>query len=349
MKQICNLIVVLFIPLFVMASDVKYAHEKEKTISKTFETSAEALTQISNSYGNINVYLWNENKVAIQVKIKVSGNNEAKVIERLNGISAAIDGNASKVSAKTTFSEKNWSTNNMNYEINYIVKIPRNGNINLTNKYGNIAVENLNGTATIDCQYGSVTLGTFKNKSNSITLAYSQNSSIEFIENVQLKSSYSKIDCKQANQVTFNGNYNTFTTQNTKILQMATNYTKVTAKNIQKLAVDGNYLTLNFGEISQSATIDSNYSNIQMTMTSKTDQLLINGNYSHSKISCAPDAVFDFDFMVGYGSFKEELGLKYTEKYEKNTSKSYSGYFNNPGKSKIKITTNYGNIQLLKL
>lgn len=349
MKQICNAIILFFVPLFVLANDVKYAHEKEKTISKTFETSAEALTQISNSYGNINVYLWNENKVAIQVKIKVSGNNEAKVIERLNGISAAIDGNASKVSAKTTFSGKNWSTNNMNYEINYIVKIPRNGSINLTNKYGNIAAENLNGTATIDCQYGSVTLGTFKNKSNSITLAYSQNSSIEFIENVQLKSSYSKIDCKQANQVTFNGNYNTFSSQNTKTLQMATNYTKVHVKNSQKISVDGNYLTLNFGEISQSATVDSNYSSIQMTMTSKTDQLLINGNYSHSKISCAPDAAFDFDFMVGYGSFKEELGLKYTEKYEKNTSKSYSGYFNNPGKSKVKITTNYGNIQLLKL
>lgn len=349
MKQIYNLIVLFFVPLFVLANEVKYSHEKEKTISKTFETSAEALTQISNSYGNINVYLWNENKVAIQVKIKVSGYNEAKVTERLKVISATFDGNASKVSAKTTFSGKNWSTNNMNYEINYIVKIPRNGSINLTNKYGNIAVENLNGTASIDCQYGSVTLGTLKNKSNQITLAYSQNSSVEFIENVQLKCSYSKIDCKQANQVTFNGNYNTFTSQNTKTLQMATNYTKVNIKNSQKLSVDGNYLTLNFGEISQSATIDSNYSSIQMTMTNKTDQLLINGNYSHSKISCAPDAAFDFDFMVGYGSFKEELGLKYTEKYEKNTSKSYNGYFNSPGKSKLKITTNYGNIQLLKL
>ena len=60
-----------------------------------------------------------------------------------------------------------------------------------------------------------------------------------------------------------------------------------------------------------------------------------------------PAFAFDFAIAMNYGSFKDNLGVKYTDRTEKSTSKSYSGYHLSQGKSKINITTNYGSVQLL--
>jgi predicted membrane protein len=84
-----------------------------------------------------------------------------------------------------------------------------------------------------------------------------------------------------------------------------------------------------------------------LNTTNKTKNIIVNGNYSNTKIICAPEVPFDFDINLKYGGFKDQIGLKYSEKSEKNNSKNYSGYNISEGKSSISVTTNYGSVQLL--
>lgn len=348
MKTIFKLTLLLLIPLFSFANNEDEAISKEKSITKSFNVDANALLQTSNSYGNINVYLWDENKISIQVTIKVSGNNESNVIEKLNSIDVAFDASSSKVTAATTFENSNWKNgNNMNYEINYVIKIPKNGNIALVNKYGNITIDKLNGTSSITCQYGNINFGSFTNKTNNITLSYSKDSSIGSIEKLNLNSQYSQVEFQNVDYINIDGNYNTLNFQNVGTLNLSSNYTKINSKTIKKISVEGNYLTLKLGEIVNSLTLSSNYSDLQLSASSKTDAVKIIGNYTNSKITCTQDYAFDFDVSLKYGSFKSELDLKYSEKSEKNNSKFYSGYHNSQGKSKISVTTNYGSVQFL--
>lgn len=341
------LFLLVLIPKLIWAYDEKKAFNKEKSLSKTYEVNADALLNVTNKYGAINVYLWDENKISIQVNITVSGNKEDKVNELLKAIDVSFQGNSSKVSATTELNTKNGSGNNISYEINYVVKIPRNGSIDLVNKYGNIAIDKLNGSSIIECKYGSLTLGQFTNKSNTITLAYSPSTTINSIDKLSLKSQYSTVEIGKANQLSINGNYNTFIFQSIENLNIASNYTKIKATSLTKSTINGNYLTVKLGEIKNATAINSNYSDIYLDANSKTNSILIDGNYSHSKITCASDFAFDFAIAMNYGSFKDNLGVKYTDRTEKSTSKSYSGYHLSQGKSKINITTNYGSVQLL--
>lgn len=348
MKNIYKLLFfVALLPKVGFASDEKHDYNKEKNISKTYSVNDDAQVKITNSYGNINVYLWDENKISIQVNIKVSGNNEKKINERINTIDVDFATTMNKVSAETIFTTKEWKSSNISYEINYVVKIPKNGSIDLNNKYGNISVDKLNGSSNIECKYGSLILGQFNNKNNNITIAYAPNSSINSIDKVNLQSQYSEIDFQKVNHINIDGNYNTFNFQGIGVLNLSSNYTKINAKSIQKVAVDGNYLTLKLGEIGSSLIVNSNYSDIQLSASNKTDVITINGNYSNSKITCSSDFAFDVNVNLKYGSFTDNVGLKYTEKSEKNTSKTYVAYHNSQGKSKINITTNYGSVQLL--
>lgn len=348
MKNIFKIVLTLLIlPHFGFAEEGIHAYDKEKNISKTYTVNDDALVKITNSYGNVNVYLWDENKISIQVNIKVSGNNEKKINERLNSIDVDFDATMSIVAAETMFTTKEWKGNNISYEINYVIKIPRNGSVDLNNKYGNISVDKLNGSSAIECKYGSIILGQFNNKTNNISIAYSPNSSINSIDKINLQSQYSEIDFQKVNAINIEGNYNTFNFQNVGVLNLSSNYTKISSKSIQKVVIDGNYLNLKLGEIGTSLIINSNYSDIQAGASNKTDAITINGNYTNSKISCSSDYTFDIILNLKYGSFTDNVGLKYTQKSEKNTSKSFIGYHITTGKSKINITTNYGSVQLL--
>jgi len=343
-----QLFFLLFIPLFSFGFKIEDDNiTKVKTINKSFTVDLDAVLQTNNSYGNINVYLWDENKISIQVTIKVSGKNENKVTDKLNSIDVAFSSSSSKVSAATTFDSNGKSGNNINLEINYIIKIPKNGNVNLVNKYGDIAIEKLNGTSNIICQYGNVNLGNFTNKANNLSLSYSGNSSINTIEKLNLNSQYSDVEFQTVDQISITGNYNTFNFQNVGALAIASNYTKIYSKSVQKFTCEGNYLTLKLGEIGSAIALDSNYSDISFAATSKTKSISLSANYSNTKIMCPSDWAFDINIDLKYGNFKEDLGLKYSEKSEKNTSKSYSGYNISQGKSTITIKANYGNVQLL--
>jgi hypothetical protein len=348
MKTSYKLLLLLLIPILTFGINKEEAVSKEKNINKSFNVESDALLQTSNSYGNINVYLWDENKISVQVTIKVSGNNEKKVIEKLNSIDVTFDASASKVSAATTFENSNWKNgNNMNYEINYTIKIPKNGNIALVNKYGNITIEKLNGTSNITCKYGNLNLGDFNNKSNNITLSYSRDSTIGSIDKLNINSQYSQVEIQNVNQINSDGNYNDFTFHNVGSFVINSNYTKINSKSIQKFNCDGNYLTLKLGEIGSSLDINSNYSSITFNTTSKTKNISINANYTNTKIICPSEYSFDFDINVKFGEFKNQLELKYSEKSEKNNSKSYTGYHISQGKAKIYVATNFGSVQFI--
>jgi len=349
MKTLFNFFFYLCITLASYADNVvENSFVKEKNISKSYAVNPDGLVQISNSYGNIYLTLWDENKVSIQITIKVTGNNEKKVVEKMNSIDVVFDASSSKVSAITTFENTKNSSNNINYEINYTVKIPRNGSISLTNKYGNIEVPKLNGTSNIVCQYGDVNLGDFKNKTNTIKLSYSSNSTFESFDKMTLNCQYSHLTFQNINHIDIDGNYNTFNFQNVETLSIATNYSKIYSKSIQKFTCNGNYLTLKLGEIGNRLQINSNYSEINLASATQTKVISINGNYSNTKIICPPDVAFDFLVNLKYGNFKENLGVTYTEKAEKNASKSLTGYHINQGKTNITVNTNYGSLQLLK-
>ena len=76
------LVAFILLPMVALATDrgFKGKHTKEKTIHKEYNVNADALVKINNSYGNIDITTWSENRVVIDVKITTNGNNEEKVI-----------------------------------------------------------------------------------------------------------------------------------------------------------------------------------------------------------------------------------------------------------------------------
>src|SRR5690606_33190327 len=148
------LLVLALFPLALCASDGKNGpngrYTKEKTINKNFEVNRDALLKVVNSYGNLTLASWDQDRIEIQVHIKTNGNNEERVQERLEEIRVDFQNNPSMVSATTRLGDNNrgwnWSwggRNKVSVQVNYTIKLPVKKNINLSNDYGGIFLDRI--------------------------------------------------------------------------------------------------------------------------------------------------------------------------------------------------------------
>src|SRR5690606_22134586 len=124
---------IIMIPVISFANNdlPRGKYTKEKTIKKEFPVNMDALLKVNNSYGNLNITSWTEDRILIEVHIKTTGDKEDKVQQKLDDITIVVEATKATVSATTNFttSNKSWSWgwgsgHNGNMQVNYTIKVP---------------------------------------------------------------------------------------------------------------------------------------------------------------------------------------------------------------------------------
>ncbi|QAA80584.1 hypothetical protein EI546_02045 [Aequorivita sp. H23M31] len=354
MKPIFKLLLMLLLPALAFAGPEKFTgkYTKEKTIKKEYTVNADAELKIENSYGNIDIVSWNENRISIEISIKTNGDNENDTEKRLNEISVDFSGNSSLVTAKTIISSnKGWNffgskSNNVSMEINYIIKMPITNSVNLNNSYGAITINELKGNAKIKCEYGQLIIGDLRGGNNSLSFDYTNKSSIGYIKTGVIKANYSGFILRKADDIKLNGNYNNIEILDVKKLSYNCDYGKITIDKIQDLIGKGNYLTSKIGAVTGSAIMNSNYGNISIEkLSSSMKSLSVTSGYTQLKIGFERNLDFNFSINTSYANFKGENLVNVTNSSKDGTNKMYSGYHGSPSSSNvININSNYGNV-----
>ncbi|MFH6991498.1 hypothetical protein [Flavobacterium sp. FlaQc-48] len=351
MKKHYNILILfILIPFLGFSNDDTFV-AKEKNIKKTFIVNSTAGIDIDNKYGNITVSTWDENKIDLDITIKVSGANENWVNERLSSIDVDITALKSLVSAITNIGNSSLKSkgSSNSFEINYVIKIPKNGTVKLNNKYGNITTVNLESTTDISCKYGKIILGKLNGDSNRIEIGYSQNSSIDYIKNGSIEARYSGIKINEAGNLNLDANYTDVSLQEGQNIKCKGNYGSFKFQKINSLVGTSNYLTIAIAEISNNLTIDGTYSKLNVeSMTEKSKNVNINTGYTNISLGYNANFAFDFDINTKYGNIKNDSSLDVLVSEIKSSSKKISGYNKKKGQNKVIITSNYGNVTLIK-
>lgn len=354
MRKLYNLIILLFlIPSLGFSNGDKFAHTKQKNIKITYLVNPDVSLSITNSYGSITIMTWDEDKIDLDVTIKASSNNENWVNQRLSDINIDINALKSIVSATTIIeSSKNKNGSNNNFEINYILKIPKNStNVNLINKYGSIIIADLslNTSTNINCKYGKLILGKLNGTNNTIQMDYCNNSNINYFNGGSITAKYSDLNIEQLNQLELTSDYTNLFVQEAKQIKYNSKYSKIIIQNIKVLDGLGNYLKIKIGNLNDNLKINTKYSDIAINnVTAIAHDVAILSNYSNVSLIYDENYTFDFDIAVRYANFKYENDLSFTNREETINSKKYNGYYKKKGSNTIKIASDYGNVSLIK-
>ena len=352
--QFKALILLVMLPLFALAStNIDGKHTKKKVINKEYSVSANAMLKINNSYGNIDIVTWNENRIVFEITITTTGNDEEKVQEKLNGIDVEFEASSNSVSAKTKFNKsKSWwgGKNKVKMEINYIVKIPITNSVTLNNDYGNINIASLKGQANINCDYGRITTKELFADNNSITFDYSNNCYFEFIKSGKINADYSGFTVAKANALDINADYTNSKVEIVDDVIYNCDYGNIEIGKANNIVGDGDYLTALFGDVYKNIKLNADYGAIKIDrMNESAEDVVIDSDYVNIKIGYASGYNFNFDFNLSYGSLKGDDGLEFSNKETKSTSKKYRGYHgNSTSGNTIKIHSSYGGVSLNK-
>jgi len=352
------LLFLLLIPTLLFATngtiDGKYT--KEKKINKEYNVNADAGLKVSNSYGNIDIITWNENRTVIEVVIKTSGNDEDKVQKRLDEITVDFSANASLVTAKTMFKNKNksWSfwgkKNKVSVEVNYIIKMPITNSVDLNNNYGAISLNKLEGVAKINCDYGQIIIGELLGENNYLNFDYTTKSTIEYIKSGKINADYSGFTVDKAERLDINADYTNSEILDVGHLNYNCDYGKVIVGKVNSLIGNGDYVNNRIDEVTESLDLNTDYGSIKVNRLSSTfKNAKIIGSYTGIKLGFDSDLSFNFDFKMSYASFNGDdlVTVKHSVKNKKD--KTYSGFHGseNSGNT-IKIHTSYGGVTLIK-
>lgn len=343
------LMLLLVLPCIAMAGNgIKGKYTKEKKIMKAYLVNDNCGLDINNKFGSIYVTTWDENKTAIDVVITVSGNNEDKVNKKLAAISIDFNATKSLVSASTSI-DNSANSNNISFEINYTIKIPKKGSIDLKNQYGPIITGKIYGKALIDCQYGDVNIDELNADGNSIMIQYCGSSKINYMRSGEVNVQYSSFNLGKAGTLKLHGQYTGMTIDEVQDLNYRTEYGDLNVRKTGKTSGSGDYSALRFGQVNGVFNATCNYGDVRIGSLDKSvKNVAINVTYTNVSVKYDENYAFDFEYRLEYGNLNGAAGLKFTEKNVRDTSASYKGYNRSSGVNRMYIKSEYGNISLGK-
>lgn len=330
---------------------------KEKKISKSYDVNSDATLKINNSYGNIDIVTWSENRIEFDITIKVTGNNSEKVDDRLNEIDVKFSTSKEWVAAETMFGKKkkswwNWGNNNkLKIEVNYRVKMPITNSVILNNDYGAINLDKIEGVAKINCDYGKITTKELMGDNNVINFDYSSNCYFEYIQSGKISADYSGFTVAKTKNLEINADYTKSIVEASENILYNCDYGSLKVDNVNNIEGNADYLTLRLGNVFKNADIKADYGSIKIDrMASKAGNININGDFTGITIGHDSAYNFTFNIMLEYASLRSSEGFNFINKEIKSSSKKYSGYYGseNSGNT-VTIDSEYGSVTFKRL
>ncbi len=352
-------ILLFILPMLLLAhnGEQKGKYTKEKTIKKEFNVNADVLLKVDNSYGNLNITSWNENRILIEVHIKTNGNSEEKVQQKLDEISVDFEASNSMVSARTDFNDNNsswgWNwgkKNNVNMQINYTIKLPIKSNVNLNNDYGSIILDRVDGHAKINCDYGRLDIGELRGRNNQLNFDYTSKSTIAYMNSGKISADYSGFTIEKAGDLDINADYTNSTVGEMGNLKYSSDYGKIEigeAKNVQGA---GDYINVQLGTIHGNVDIVADYGSLKIEKIAEdAGNIKLTTDYTGIKIGYDPNYHFNFEIRTSYAGVSGKDDFETTISEEKNNSKYYQGHYGSASSgNSVSISSDYGGISFYK-
>lgn len=237
---------IVIIAFLAVSVSIQAQETLTKKIEKTFKLTNTGELHLDNKYGNVTINGWDENKATVTIAIKVTNKKKENAKTLIDRIEANIRTSSNYVSVVSEISEKNTSFfsryfnkvnpfefDKGNVEINYTIYLPINAEIDVTNKFGDVIIDNWTGklkanvehgdlwindnvtNANIDMKFGklrskSIAYGTINLKNGSIDIENSKdlllntsgtNIEIDSVTDLEIKSSKDEITIESLDNI----------------------------------------------------------------------------------------------------------------------------------------------------
>jgi len=336
--------VIFFSSSFLFAQD-----EFKKEFGKQFKVNESNVVQLVNKYGDMNIENWNEKSVDIKVVVSVRTSNKSKADNTFAKINISFKDEANLVSAITNIND---NINNTEFSIDYFVKMPKNINVDISNHYGNLFLDEVDGFATINVKYGNFTinkLGRQEEKpTNYINVGYSSGvCNVNECGWLKLESSYSKISIGNATALIIGSKYSSLKIKTCKSIVTESKYDHpFKVGYVKNFVCTGAYSNFEITKLYNMLEADIKYSDFEITEVDKDFELIkLKLRYGKASMTIPQIPGYDLKAESAYGSVNFPDNKKINKIIDQTESSIWGVIGTNP-KAKVIIDSKYGTVDL---
>jgi hypothetical protein len=225
---------------------------ENQTIVKTYPVLAKTNVEVDNKYGKVNVITWAKDSVKFVVDVNISSNNLDKLRKIKNSVNIDFTSTQYYVTALTDFG----STSNQIFtelrnlsdalipgkntiEINYTIFCPESVNLSITNKFGDIYIDDIRGEIKINLSNGDMKINSISGNAQ-ISLDFGSGI-INHISDALISVSYSDLNIKAAEKVKLVSKSSTLNITDIDLLNIDSKRDKFYIDQIQSITGTSNF------------------------------------------------------------------------------------------------------------
>ena len=346
MKSKLKGIALLFVISLQMTGVRAVAIEKTKEFHEKWTVSAVQTLQVINKFGEVKVNSNGGSEVTVDVVVTVEASSESRANDLLDQIHVTFGKTGGTARAETEI-DNNFKSRNR-FSIDYTINIPTDKNLNISNKYGNTIVNELNASGEFDIQYGNFTANALEASSATsmrVSLSYGK-AEINSTSDIDVDVKYSTINFGEMDNLKLLSKYSVVNIEEAKAIKIDSKYDTFNFEEIEALEALTKYSHFKIGELKKKLKIDSGYGGIRVDqVTSGFESISIENSYGQIKLGL-DDASYSLDASCSY------CGISYPEeeftgnRMSENTSKTVKGKVGKAAGGTVYIRSRYGEIKL---
>lgn len=357
-KQRIATVLITFITTVSMMAQGGGSFNKE--VKKEFSVSPGTRLEIFNKYGNVDIVNRDDAALSIRVLVKVNGRDQQKAEQMLNMINITISQDGDLIKAVTEIDEdfgkyfRGFNMGDGGLEINYSISMPKTVPLNLMNKYGNVFIDELTATSTIDIRYGKLTankiLHDSKEPLSKIYLSYS-NGSIQETKWIELDIKYSKINITESKAMAILSKYSKVYVTNGSSIVSESKYDTYEIGKLNNLVTTAAYGHFVINELSGKLQGETKYTDVQVDRISAGfDGIKILNSYGTYKLGIDQSASYKLNGYAKYCSITYPENNAKVSRFNENNEMKVNGVVGNSqnAKAEVSVDSKYGNIRLIQ-
>jgi hypothetical protein len=348
MKTIYKFLPILVL-IFILAPGKARAHDEyTKVIKKEYTVKPDAQIVLENKFGQIHCNNWDKNLISIEIRITVTAPSQEKATKLLDLVNVVSEGNPSNVQVRTVFDKEGFSGNSK-VNVDYTVNMPATVNLNLTNKFGDVFLNDLSGKGNFNIAYGNMEINKLLNSDNVIDIKFGKGD-IQYITGAMVSLKYSEMKVEYAGSLFVDSKFSNL--EGGKIISLSISFEggKVDVENSTAITGKSKFSDLSIGHLDKKIDLDIQYGNCDVDLIDAGFTLVsVRNKYGSITINIPEGTSYSLDADLKFCDldFPDEQA-NFTQKIIGNTSKSFRatvGKKPNP-EAKVIIRSEFGNVSL---
>jgi hypothetical protein len=330
-----------------------------KEYSSEFQVANNAKLLVENKFGQVNIQNWDKNAISIYVQVKVDNSNAARAKALLDAINVELSQDGDVVKAITAFNEEFSRANRKLFQmssdelsIDYTIKMPRNVDAQIENKFGDIYINELNSHLAVELKYGNIKIDRLTRGDveplNTINVSYG-NASIVEANWVKTELKYGKLDVQKLVAGVVISRYSKLSFANVSSLVFDSKYDKYEIGQINNLVGESGYTVFNIDKLNKKFNLRAKYGDVKIaSVDANFENINFIAAYTGLKTSIPAGTSYLLNANVSYGKIDIGSAPSRLNRIEGNTSVELSGVVGESANPKAKVTIDmkYGNATL---